>query len=63
MQIIRFNVVLQKLLSRRDWDCYLGVFSVLGADKDYERFPQMSEAAIYAVYAVMTRIMLRCSAV
>ncbi|MCC5627777.1 hypothetical protein LC613_06335 [Nostoc sphaeroides CHAB 2801] len=32
MQIVSFNVVLQKLLSRRDWDCYVGAFGVPGAD-------------------------------
>ncbi|WP_242054978.1 hypothetical protein [Nostoc flagelliforme] len=32
MQVVSFNVVLQKLLSRRDWDCYVGAFGVPGAD-------------------------------
>ncbi|MBP5975674.1 ABC transporter substrate-binding protein [Brasilonema sp. CT11] len=32
MQVVKFNVVLQKLLSRRDWDCYVGAFGVPGAD-------------------------------
>lgn len=32
LQIINFNVVLQRLLSRRDWDCYVGAFGTTGAD-------------------------------
>ncbi|WP_442940571.1 ABC transporter substrate-binding protein [Nostoc sp.] len=32
MQVVSFNIVLQKLLSRRDWDCYVGAFGVDGAD-------------------------------
>ncbi|MEH2251733.1 ABC transporter substrate-binding protein [Nostoc sp.] len=32
MQVVSFNIVLQKLLSRRDWDCYVGAFGVPGAD-------------------------------
>ena len=32
MQVVNFNVVLRKLLSRRDWDCYVGAFGVPGAD-------------------------------
>ena len=26
LQVLNFNVVLQKLLSRRDWECYVGTF-------------------------------------
>lgn len=32
MQVINFNVVLQKLLESRDWDCYVGLFGVSGTD-------------------------------
>ncbi|MDZ8184008.1 MAG: ABC transporter substrate-binding protein [Nostoc sp. ChiSLP02] len=32
LQVINFNVVLQRLLSRRDWDCYVGAFGATGAD-------------------------------
>ncbi|GAA6616171.1 ABC transporter substrate-binding protein [Scytonema sp. NUACC26] len=32
LQVVNFNVVLRKLLSHRDWDCYVGAFGVPGAD-------------------------------
>jgi len=32
LQILNFNTVLQKLLSSRDWECYVGAFGVAGAD-------------------------------
>ncbi|MBW4636523.1 MAG: ABC transporter substrate-binding protein [Iphinoe sp. HA4291-MV1] len=32
LQVVKFNVVLKKLLSSRDWDCYVGAFGVPGAD-------------------------------
>ncbi len=32
LQVTSFNVVLRRLLSRRDWDCYVGAFGVPGAD-------------------------------
>ena len=32
LQVLNFNTVLQKLLSRRDWECYVGSFGVKGAD-------------------------------
>lgn len=32
LQVLNFNTVLQKLLSRRDWECYVGAFGVRGAD-------------------------------
>jgi peptide/nickel transport system substrate-binding protein len=32
LQVVSFNLILQKLLSGRDWDCYVGAFGVPGAD-------------------------------
>ncbi|MGD1808992.1 ABC transporter substrate-binding protein [Dapis sp. BLCC M126] len=32
LQILNFNTVLRKLLSSRDWECYVGAFGVPGAD-------------------------------
>ena len=32
LQILNFNSVLKKLLSSRDWECYVGAFGVPGAD-------------------------------
>lgn len=32
LQVLNFNTVLQKLLSSRDWECYVGAFGVPGAD-------------------------------
>lgn len=32
LQVTSFNVVLRRLLSRRDWDCYVGAFGASGAD-------------------------------
>ena len=32
LQVLNFNTVLQKLLSSRDWECYVGAFGVRGAD-------------------------------
>ncbi|MCL2927909.1 MAG: ABC transporter substrate-binding protein [Trichodesmium sp. MAG_R01] len=32
LQVLNFNTVLQKLLSSRDWECYVGAFGVSGAD-------------------------------
>ncbi|OUL36317.1 peptide ABC transporter substrate-binding protein [Nostoc sp. T09] len=32
LQVVSFNVVLRRLLSRRDWDCYVGAFGATGAD-------------------------------
>ncbi|MDJ0554317.1 MAG: ABC transporter substrate-binding protein [Microcoleaceae cyanobacterium MO_207.B10] len=32
LQVLSFNTILQKLLSRRDWECYVGAFGVRGAD-------------------------------
>ena len=32
LQVLNFNTVVQKLLYSRDWECYLGVFDLYGAD-------------------------------
>ena len=32
LQVLNFNTVLRKLLSSRDWECYVGAFGVPGAD-------------------------------
>jgi len=32
LQVLNFNTVLRKLLSSRDWECYVGAFGVSGAD-------------------------------
>ncbi|NEP87584.1 MAG: ABC transporter substrate-binding protein [Okeania sp. SIO2C2] len=32
LQVLNFNTVLEKLLLRRDWECYVGAFGVPGAD-------------------------------
>lgn len=32
LQVLSFNTVLRKLLSRRDWECYVGAFGTPGAE-------------------------------
>ena len=32
LQVLNFNTVVQKLLYSRDWECYLGVYDIYGAD-------------------------------